>query len=222
MTADQEAQAGDAKPSQSAVSADGTRSKKGRGKQPQAIEIYHRAGRIVIDGIVCLAAIGVALHVSFNPNVMYPTAGRAMLYALFAVMVAIVIGRESAVYLKVKGPGVVLVAAGAFAAFLVTLYALDHIAKPHFTASVYKVYRDEVTREPVLLRESLSWEVQSSSSAPVDLTHYVDGNTLVIIFPDQAPEARLTIRNRKGDDTSTFQLYAHTTRSREIFLNKPD
>ena len=142
----------------------------------------------IISGILIL---GLAIFVALNPGVVYAPSPRVILYFLVSFLPALLFGAEVSARFKLKLPGFCFTTAGVFAACLGTLVVLDYLSKPQEKIAVFQVF-DE-TGEPVNLDAKAAVDIPITRSG-LTITKLVDGNTVVLIFPEQTGSAELRVK----------------------------
>jgi hypothetical protein len=142
--------------------------------------------------IICaILILGLAIFVALKPGVVYAPSPRVILYFLVSFLPALVFGAEVSARFKLELPGFCFTTAGVFAACLGTLVVLDHLSKPQEKIAVFQVF-DEAG-EPVNLEAKNTVNIPITLSG-LSITKFVDGNTVILIFPEQAGSAELRVK----------------------------
>ena len=142
-------------------------------------------------GIAALIVI-CGLYVALSPGVVYAPVPKIVLFCLISFLPAILFGAEAAARFDLKLPGFAFTTAGAAAIALGTLLLLSYLAKPEEQIAVYRIVDDR--RQPVLgLDRDGAVEVQLSKQALM-VTKLIDGNNVVLIFPEQVGECELVVK----------------------------
>lgn len=145
-------------------------------------------GRFVIAVLILL----VGLYVALSPSVIYAPVPKIVLLCLVSFLPAILFGAEAAAKFDLQLPGFAFTTAGAAAISLGTLLLLSHLTKPEQQIAVYQVVDEH--RQPVLgLDRDGAIEVQLSNQA-LAVTKFIDGNSVVLIFPEQVGEVEMRVR----------------------------
>lgn len=144
-----------------------------------------------LRNVAALAALAVAVYVALSPTVVYTPQARVVLYVLVAMLPAIVIGAEASSRFKMELPKFLFTTGGAAAFMLGLLVLMDHLARPEVQISVYRV--DDEQGRPVNLERAGAFEVMPGRSG-LQVTAFVRGNQLALIFPEQLAETTLSVR----------------------------
>ena len=142
--------------------------------------------------IIVFLIIGLGLYVALSPSVVYAPVPKVVLFCLISFLPAILFGAEAASKFDLQLPGFAFTTAGAAAVALGTLLLLSYLAKPEQQIAVYRIVDQQ--RQPVLgLDRNGAVEIQLSNQALV-VTKLIDGNNLVLIFPEQVSEADVLVK----------------------------
>jgi hypothetical protein len=142
--------------------------------------------------IVGGAGLLLGLVVALNPQLVYAPTPRVILYMLIALLPAILFAAEATASFKFSLPGFVASTGGAAAILLIVLLVLTHLTKPEAQIAVFDIV-DKNSQPIVGLDERGAVEVPLTSSG-IAVKPLVDGNTIVLIFPEQAPVVELLVR----------------------------
>jgi hypothetical protein len=170
--------------------------------------------RLVATVLILLAALLVAL----SPGVVYAPVPKVILFTLVAILPGVLFGAEVLARTNFTlNLGVAsLSAVGVGALFFGLFYMMTQFAKPEQQLAVFYVVDKQ--GQPVNL--DLGGAVRprlSATGLPVKL--FVDGNALVINFPEQVPEVTLDIQEiANGPVVSKTVGYAGN-RERTIVLD---
>jgi hypothetical protein len=163
--------------------------------------------------VVTILILVVAIVIVFMPNFSPAPAPRVILFLLVAMLPAILIGAEATTKFEFKLPGFLFTTGGTMAAVVGILMLLSHLAKPEEQIAVFSLV-DEQDQDL-----KLGWkgavEVETTSKG-ITVTHFVEGNTLILIFPEQAPT--VTLKVRKNFDGAIYRGNVSYTGSRSTNL----
>jgi hypothetical protein len=143
--------------------------------------------RIGVIAVILLVGVWVAL----SPGVVYAPTPRVVLYLLVALLPAILLGAEATSQFKLNLPGFLFTTTGAAAVCFGALLLLTYLSKPEAKIAVYQVY-DEAG-QPLPLQGSGLVDVPLTQDG-FSITRFVEGNTVVLIFPEQAANAVLRVK----------------------------
>ena len=142
--------------------------------------------------IIVFLILGLGFYVALSPSIVYAPVPKVVLFCLISFLPAILFGAEAASKFNLQLPGFAFTTAGAAALALGTLVLLSHLAKPEQQIAVYHIVDQQ--RQPVLgLDRDGAVEIQLSNQALV-VTKLIDGNNLVLIFPEQVGEAEVLVK----------------------------
>lgn len=141
---------------------------------------------------VAVAVLVVGVIVALSPNVAYAPVPRIILYSLVALLPAILLGTEAASRLELRLPGIVFLATGSIAVFFFGLVVLTKYSKPEQQIAVFYIVDNQHQPIPNLDREG-AIEVALTREG-LSITKFLDGNALVLIFPEQVSTARVMVR----------------------------
>ena len=134
----------------------------------------------------------IALYVMFHPGVAYAPVQRSLIFVTVAFMVALGCGQQVAsARLEIKLGWLAATYTGVFAVVFGLSWWLTKLSAPHTAVAVYHVYNEDTSQYRLDLKGTVDIkETKEGSFARA----FVDGNTMVIIFPEQAPEIEVGIR----------------------------
>jgi len=139
-----------------------------------------------------LAILAVAIFVALSPSLAYAPVPRNILYLLVAILPAALIASEATAHFQLKLPGFVATAGGSAAFVLIVLVLLTHFTKPEHQIGVYEIVDED--NQPVRGLDRTD-AVQVARTASGDtIKPLIDGNTIVLIFPEQSPIVDLLVR----------------------------
>ena len=166
--------------------------------------------------IVALSLIlAVGIFVALSPSVIYAPTPKIVLYFLISLLPAIMFGAEASSRFEFKLPGFCFTTAGAFAACLGILVVLAHLSKPEEKIAVYHVF-DE-SGQSVALDWNGALEVPVTSQG-LTVTKFVDGNTVILIFPEQVGEAELRVKQYSSGPTYSGSVGYAGSRTVKLLL----
>lgn len=171
----------------------------------------------IVRIIAMLSVLALAIYVALVPNVVYAPTPRVVLYLLVALLPAILLGAEGAARLELKLPGLIFTAAGTVAVLFGLLYFLDYLSKPQEKIAVYQVVDEK--GEPL----PLDWDGAISVSVTgigLSVTKCVEGNTVILIFPEQVEQAEMQVKKSPLDVNYIGQVNYAGTRTVKLKLGK--
>ena len=146
----------------------------------------------VLRVIVALSVLGIAAIVALKPNVVYTREPRAILYLLVALLPAILFATEARAQFTMRLPMFAATAGGAAAIVLILLVTLTHLTKPEEHVAVFEIVNTD--DQPIFGLDRLgAVEVPRTTNGYV-VKPLVDGNSIVLIFPEQSPTVSLLVR----------------------------
>jgi hypothetical protein len=179
-------------------------------------------GKVRIAVIIVILLVGV--WVALSPGLVYAPTPRVVLYLLVALLPAILFGAEATSQFKLNLPGFIFSTTGAAAVCLGALMLLTYLSKPEAKIAVYQVY--DTAGQPLPLQGSGLVEVPVTPDG-FSVAHFVEGNTVVLIFPEQAAQAVLRVKKfSTGPWYSATVTYAGSrltslTLDKELKANTP-
>ena len=132
------------------------------------------------------------MFVALSPNVVYAPAPKAILYLLVALLPAILFAAELTAQFQLQLGWFVASAGGAAALVLITLVLLTHLTKPEEQIAVFEIVDD--AEQPVSGLDRTGAVQVPRTANGLTITPLVDGNSIVLIFPEQAPVVDLLVR----------------------------
>ena len=176
----------------------------------------------IIDYALLVGILAFGVVIVAHPGLVLAPAPRVTLYFILSVAPAYLLAKNVQAQLELKMGPMMAVLGGSFAAFVTLLFVLTHLTKPEVQIAVYNVFakEDGVEMEVNLEGKDVVQVLRSGSGANVD--SYVDGNTLILIFPEQVSEAEVQIRWPVSGPVYTEKLtYAGTRSSRLVLKTRP-
>jgi|SRR6185436_132026 len=168
-------------------------------------------------GIAVLILL-LGLYVALSPSIIYAPVPKIVLLCLISFLPAILFGAEAAAKFDLKLPGFAFTTAGAAAIALGTLLLLSHLTKPEQQIAVYRIVDEQ--RQPVLgLDREGAVEVQLSNQA-LAVTKFIDGNNIVLIFPEQVGEVEMLVRPSLTGPTYFGKVSYAGNRQSELMLER--
>lgn len=166
--------------------------------------------------VVVFAGLGLGMYVALSPGVVYAPVPRVVLFALISLLPAVLFGAEAASRFQLKFGGFVFATAGAAAVSLGTLMLLTYLSKPQQQIAVFHVFDENGT--PVNnLDRSGAVEVPVTSQG-ISITRFIEGNTVVLIFPEQVGECDLRIKPLSMGKTYSGKVRYSGNRESELRL----
>lgn len=170
----------------------------------------------VVQTIALISILGLAIYVVFAPNVVYAPTSRIVLFLLVALLPAILLGAKGATTkVDVKLPTFLISATGAAALFLAALFFLDYLSKPEEKIAVYEIIDEK--GEPLAVDWDGAIKV-SVTERGLSVTKFVDGNTVILIFPEQVGQAEMQVKKSPLDVTYTGHVNYAGTRTLKLKL----
>ena len=171
----------------------------------------------VIRIIAILASLAIAVVVALSPTAVYAPTPRIILYLLASLIPAILFAGELSARLELHLPGFVFAATGAAALALATLIILTHYSKPEAQIAVFYVV--DGNDNPVALDWKGAIEIPVSGTG-ITATRFVDGNALVLIFPEQLSQVDLRIKPSSNARPCVGTVSYAGTRQSKLVLGK--
>ena len=165
--------------------------------------------------VTMLLILALAFYVALAPNIVYAPVPRVILFLLVALLPAILLGAESATRLKLELPGLVLTATGAAAILFGMLFLLNYLAKPQEQIAVYQVVDENGEAVP------LDWDGAidvSPSERGLSITRFVEGNTVILVFPEQVAQAEIRIKKSRSAPAYSGQVNYAGSRTLKLKL----
>lgn len=143
-----------------------------------------------VSVLAILVALGVGVAVVFVPGLVYTPPQKVVVFFLLALCPALLLADRASARFEMKLPGMVFTATGAAAILFGSLFALDHLAKPQQQIAVFEVLDD--LRNPYPL-DSSEFRLHPDHSTGLVPTRFIDGSTLVLMFPQQLPAVTVSL-----------------------------
>jgi hypothetical protein len=173
------------------------------------------SGLFALHLISAASILALAIYVVLTPNVVYAPTPRIILYLLVSVMTGILFGSEATARLKLRAPGFVFFAAGAAALVCASLWLLVKYGKPEAQIAVFHVVDEQGNDVGLEWKGAVRILTAGGALTP---THFVDGNTLVLVFPEQVPEVDVQIRRVSGGPAYRGKVSYAGARTGELVL----
>jgi hypothetical protein len=181
-----------------------------RDKDDSATE---RKGQPWFDYFIVLAILALGIFVVLQPGAIYAPVPRVVLFTLIGILTSLVLGRQVQAKLDLKGPGFSMVVAGSAALVFISLLLLTRLSRPELMVSVFQVYTESGDEVPLDGEDMFQAKIAATG---LSVTSIVQGNTMVLIFPEQQP--RVDVRVRYGN-TSYFGTLSYIgARESELVL----
>ena len=158
--------------------------------------------------VISIAAIlALLIFVALSPGIVYAPTPRILLYLLASVFLAALIGAEASSRFRMQLKGFLFVTGGASAVALGTLVILTYLSKPDRQIVVFEVIDEQGDPVPLSIFGTLELERDSGGLIP---TVYINGNSVVLIFPEQLAEQRIAVRTSSSGKAFRGKVaYAH-------------
>lgn len=167
---------------------------------------------------ISILILCVGLYVALSPSLVYAPVPKVVLFCLISFLPAILFGAEAAAKFDLHLPGFAFTTAGAAAIALGTLLLLSHLAQPEQQISVFRIVDEH--RQPVLgLDREGAVEVQLSDTA-MTVTKFIDGNHVVLIFPEQVGECDMLVKPLLSGPTYSGKVGYAGNRQSELVLGQ--
>ena len=141
--------------------------------------------------VMASVVLVVAVYVAIAPRVVYAPVPRTVLFFLLSVLASVTISSEIASRFELNLPGFCFATGGAAAVCFAMLGFLTHLSKPAEKIAVFHV--NDEKNNPVDLQIPGAIDVLLSATG-LQVTKFVDRNTLVLIFPEQVEEVELRVK----------------------------
>jgi hypothetical protein len=167
---------------------------------------------------VTILIVLVGLYVALSPSLIYAPVPKVILFCLVSFLPAILFGTEATSQFKLSLPGFVFATTGAAAVALGTLLLLSNLAKPEQQIAVYRIVDEH--RQPVLgLDRDGAIQVHLSNQG-LAVTKFLDGNSMILIFPEQVGECDILVKPLISGPTYSGKVTYAGNRQSELLLGK--
>ncbi len=170
---------------------------------------------IKIIAIILILALG--LYVAVSPDLVYAPTPKIILYLLISFLPALLLGAEAASRFKLKFRNFVFTTAGACAVCLGVLVVLTYLSKPQEKIAVYQIYDEN--KIPVALDWSGAINIPVSHQG-LTVTNFVEGNTVILIFPEQAGKIEMQVKKSPSGKMYTGDVSYSGSRTSKLYLSK--
>ena len=167
--------------------------------------------------IVIVLILALGIYVALSPAIVYAPTPRIVLYFLICFLPSLLLGAEASSRFKLKLPGFAFTTAGACAVCFGALILITNLSKPEEKIAVFQVY-DE-SNEPVALDWSGALTVPVTSGG-LSVTKFIDGNTVILVFPEQVGKAEIRIKKSYSSPTYTGEVTYAGSRTAKLTLGK--
>jgi hypothetical protein len=137
----------------------------------------------------------VLVYVVLSPGVVYAPVPKVILFLLSSVFVAVLVGAEATTKFRLQLPGFLFVTGGTGALILGILYGLVQVTKPDKQVVVFEVVDGSGEKVNLGIYGAFELERHPSGLQP---TVFVNGNAVVLIFPEQVVEQAVVVRTSSG------------------------
>lgn len=144
---------------------------------------------------VMLVILTIAVIVALSPRIVYAPQPRVVLYFLLSILPAILLGSEAVAQLKLSLPGFTFVSGGATAICFAALWLLNHLSKPEEKLAIFYIYDEQGKDLNIEWKDAVRVLL---SATGLQVTKFISGNALVLIFPEQVGEAEIQVRKTAG------------------------
>lgn len=166
--------------------------------------------------IVAIAMIlGVGIYVAVSPSLVYAPTPRIVLFFLVSFLPGLLLGAEAASRFEMRLPGFAFTTAGACAVCFGALFLLAYLSQPEEKIAVFQVYDER--NNPVLLDWSGALEVPVTSQG-LTVTRFVEGNNLILVFPEQVGSVELRIKKALSGSTYSGTVGYSGSRTSKLML----
>ena len=168
-------------------------------------------------GIITLI-LGAALYVALSPNLVYAPVPKVVLFCLIGFLPAILFGTEATSRFNLQLGWFAFTTTGAVAVIFGMLFGLTYLAKPQQQIAVYRIVDEH--GQPVLgLDRNGVLDVHLSNNA-LTVTKFIDGNNLILIFPEQVGECDILVKPLSVGPTYFGKVSYAGNRRAELILGK--
>ena len=165
--------------------------------------------------IFIILALG--CFVALYSDLIFSPTRRIVLFFVLAVVPALLFGSEATARFELKLPGYVFAVTGSGAIFFGAIYLMDHLAKPEERIAVY--YFIDENGQNLLVDADGILEVKQAEGG-LTVTQFVDGNTCVLIFPEQVEKVPIEVRKFPQGRVYRTELSYVGTRTSYLQLGK--
>ncbi|MEW6664180.1 MAG: hypothetical protein AB1512_03020 [Thermodesulfobacteriota bacterium] len=169
--------------------------------------------KIVVLAVIFLDAIVVTLV----PGLVFAPTPKVVLYFLISFLPALLFGVEASSRFKLKLPGFCFATGGAIAGCLGILLVLTYLSKPEENIAIFRIYDQD--KQEVNLMWKGAFEIPVTERG-MTITKFVDGNTVVLIFPEQATKAELRVKLASLDRPYIGTVGYAGSRQSKLYLGK--
>jgi hypothetical protein len=159
--------------------------------------------------------LGLGFYVAVSPSLVYAPTPRIVLFFLLAFLPSLLLGATAADKFGFAGLGFTVVTTGACAAFFTALFLLAHFSQPEEKIAVFQIYDER--NNPVKLDWSGALEVPVTSRG-LTVTRFVDGNNLILVFPEQVGSVELRIKKALSGSTYSGTVGYAGSRTSKLVL----
>ncbi len=171
----------------------------------------------IVRVFTSVSILGLAIYVAVTPHIVYAPVSRVVLFLLVALLPSILFGVEAAAKFKLKLLGFVVTASGIAGFLLTLLFVFDYLAKPEEKIAVYEVV-DE-SNNPVSLDFDGAINV-SITKRGLSVTKFTDGNSIVLIFPEQVGQAEIHVKKAPSGSRYSGKVTYAGARTLKLRLGK--
>lgn len=169
--------------------------------------------------IICMVLIlGLGVFVALSPGVIYAPTPKIVLFFLISFLPSLLLGAEASSRFNLRlFPGFTFTTAGACAVCLGALLLLTYLSKPEEKIAVYQVYDEN--NDPVALDFKEALDVLVTAQG-LSVTKFVDGNNVVLIFPEQVGSVELRVKKAPIGPSYTGTVGYAGTRTSKLILGR--
>jgi hypothetical protein len=154
-----------------------------------------------------------------RPTMVYAPSARVVLYLLVSIVPAVLFATVVAAQFEMKLPGFTMTAGGAFAGVLIVFVLLNHFSKPEEQIAAFQVVGENGDQVTLEAAGTVS-VVGDDASRGLTPTYCVDGDKLLMIFPEQLAAARVTIKHPGSGVIYRGRIEYAGTKTSELALGK--
>jgi hypothetical protein len=169
--------------------------------------------KIIVIALILLLGIYVAL----SPELVYAPTPRIVLYFLICFLPSLLLGAEATSRFKLKLPGFAFTTAGACAVCFGALLLMTNLSKPEEKIAVFQIYDEK--NEPVPLDWSGALEIPVTAKG-LSVTKFVDGNSLILVFPEQVGQVELRVKKSISSQTYSGEVTYAGSRTSKLILGQ--
>jgi hypothetical protein len=175
------------------------------------------ARRDAIETIAILLPLAVGVAVAFIPNLVYAPIQKVAIFFLLGLCPAVLLADKATTRFQLKLPGMVFTAGGAAAILFGLMFWLDRLSKPEEQIALYEIFDASGNPYPLQVAE---FEVHRDRHTALTPSYFTDRNTIILIFPQQLPEADISIKDPLTQRTVRGTVSYTGSRTNKLTIGK--